>query len=398
MAPYGINFGFSPEELTDEWPATPDELEFLPLSLFLLEKMHPSEPTTRAHGKMQIQKLKVLWDGNRDPMREMCEEMTEEIHNLVTGFLVGLDTEFSIRHDMGPVVGLKVVDKAPHRARLSYGGWGSRPHIGAIGRSAGVVTALHLKKGYHKGMSIDHNVKEAALQGAARVSQLITNSPTPPLNISAPPPKAGGSGSHEPWAPGEAEDMTRVYMWTIMRKLCHATYKAPLPTKEEHQKVKEMAGAPEVTEASNEVIEMRTGREVVDLRPDMESMFARLDINSRGSRGNVQGQDGGSGRSADQQQQQRKKEKEQEQKKQKEQQEQRKQKEMQRQQHEQYSSECKQTAETARATSSRARACAECGKTDGGLQRCGGCRVVRYCSAACQRKAWPAHKKECKQV
>eukprot|EP00967_Tisochrysis_lutea_P152275 scaffold297938_cov17-Tisochrysis_lutea.AAC.1 len=49
-----------------------------------------------------------------------------------------------------------------------------------------------------------------------------------------------------------------------------------------------MAGAPEVTEASNEVIEMRTGREVVDLRPDMESMFARLDINSRGSRGNVQ--------------------------------------------------------------------------------------------------------------
>eukprot|EP00983_Pelagomonas_calceolata_P076646 1153508-Pelagomonas_calceolata.AAC.1 len=151
-------------------------------------------------------------------------------------------------------------------------------------------------------------------------------------------------------------------------------------------------------------------------------------------RAHLQGQDGGSGRSADQQQQQRKKEKEQEQKKQKEQQEQnkqkeqqeqnkqkeqqeqkkqkeqqeqkkqkeqqeqRKQKEMQRQQHEQYSSECKQTAETARATSSRARACAECGKTDGGLQRCGGCRVVRYCSAACQRKAWPAHKKECKQV
>lgn len=88
-------------------------------------------------------------------------------------------------------------------------------------------------------------------------------------------------------ATGEAEDMTRVYMWTILRKLCHAAYKAPLPTKSEHQKVKEMAGAPEVTEATNEHIEMRSGREVVDMRPEMESMFARMEMN-KSNRGSTQ--------------------------------------------------------------------------------------------------------------
>ncbi|KAF5826344.1 hypothetical protein DUNSADRAFT_3495 [Dunaliella salina] len=72
------------------------------------------------------------------------------------------------------------------------------------------------------------------------------------------------------------------------------------------------------------------------------------------------------------------------------------QKEMQQQLH---SSKQEATAETARASSSKASACAECGKAEGGtLQRCGGCRVVRYCSAACQLKAWPVHKKGCKQV
>ncbi|KAF5827114.1 hypothetical protein DUNSADRAFT_1310 [Dunaliella salina] len=316
----------------------------------------------------------------------MCEEMTEQIQVLVTGFLVGLDTEFSVQNDMGPVVGLEVIDKAPHRAHLNCTGWGSRPHLGAIGRSAGVVAALHLKKNHHKGMRIDNNVKEAALQGAARVSQLITNSPTPPLNISAPPPKGGGSGSHEAWAPGEAEDMTRVYMWTILRKLCHAAYKAPLPTKSEHQKVKEMAGAPEVTEATNEHIEMRSGREVVDMRPEMESMFARMEMN-KSNRGSTQGQ--GSGRGAGHQQQQKQEE---------EQQEPKKREEMQQQQ-QQHSSDQKPTAETPKASSSKTRACAECGKADGGpLLRCGGCRIVRYCSAACQLKAWPKHKKLCKQV
>eukprot|EP00983_Pelagomonas_calceolata_P102702 1158837-Pelagomonas_calceolata.AAC.2 len=82
--------------------------------------------------------------------------------------------------------------------------------------------------------------------------------------------------------------MTRVYMWTIMRKLCDATYKAPLPTKEDHQKVEELAGPPEVTAASNEIIEMRTGREVVELPYGIESIFAHLNIsNSRGSSAQV---------------------------------------------------------------------------------------------------------------
>eukprot|EP00983_Pelagomonas_calceolata_P102701 1158837-Pelagomonas_calceolata.AAC.1 len=99
----------------------------------------------------------------------------------------------------------------------------------------------------------------------------------------------------------------------------------------------------------------------------------------------LQGQGSGSNRSAGQQHQQPRELEGQQQ-------------QQQQQQNEQHSSECKLTAETARATSSSTHACAECGMTDGGLQKCGGCGVVRYCSAACQRKAWPAHKKECKHA
>ena len=38
--------------------------------------------------------------------------------------------------------------------------------------------------------------------------------------------------------------------------------------------------------------------------------------------------------------------------------------------------------------------CAVC-KTTGELQRCSRCKKVHYCSVACQRKAWPVHKKVC---
>src|SRR5690606_20712992 len=31
-------------------------------------------------------------------------------------------------------------------------------------------------------------------------------------------------------------------------------------------------------------------------------------------------------------------------------------------------------------------------------QRCMGCRVVYYCSRACQRRAWPEHKPSCMQA
>lgn len=41
------------------------------------------------------------------------------------------------------------------------------------------------------------------------------------------------------------------------------------------------------------------------------------------------------------------------------------------------------------------RACAECGAL-ARCQRCGACRVAHYCSRACQKKNWRAHKKWCK--
>jgi len=41
--------------------------------------------------------------------------------------------------------------------------------------------------------------------------------------------------------------------------------------------------------------------------------------------------------------------------------------------------------------------CAECGEEGGvSLKTCKACMHARYCSAACQRKHWPKHKKDCK--
>ena len=46
--------------------------------------------------------------------------------------------------------------------------------------------------------------------------------------------------------------------------------------------------------------------------------------------------------------------------------------------------------------SGRARVCDWCNKrSETKLQACGKCKFVFYCDAACQRKAWPTHKKEC---
>jgi hypothetical protein len=45
--------------------------------------------------------------------------------------------------------------------------------------------------------------------------------------------------------------------------------------------------------------------------------------------------------------------------------------------------------------------CAECGKEEGGglasLKACKSCMQSKYCNAACQKKHWPTHKKDCKQ-
>ena len=46
--------------------------------------------------------------------------------------------------------------------------------------------------------------------------------------------------------------------------------------------------------------------------------------------------------------------------------------------------------------SGRARVCDFCNKrSETKLRACGKCKFVFYCDAACQRKAWPTHKKEC---
>ncbi|KAL4444070.1 hypothetical protein ABPG75_011807 [Micractinium tetrahymenae] len=46
--------------------------------------------------------------------------------------------------------------------------------------------------------------------------------------------------------------------------------------------------------------------------------------------------------------------------------------------------------------------CAGCGATQavggGKLRRCSGCEVARFCSAECQAKAWPQHRKQCKKA
>lgn len=40
--------------------------------------------------------------------------------------------------------------------------------------------------------------------------------------------------------------------------------------------------------------------------------------------------------------------------------------------------------------------CASCGKGDDGLKTCNGCKIVKYCGAACQKADRPSHMKECK--
>ena len=48
------------------------------------------------------------------------------------------------------------------------------------------------------------------------------------------------------------------------------------------------------------------------------------------------------------------------------------------------------------------RTCATCGAPEGSLpgilhhKPCGKCKITFYCSTECQRKHWPAHKKQCK--
>ena len=61
------------------------------------------------------------------------------------------------------------------------------------------------------------------------------------------------------------------------------------------------------------------------------------------------------------------------------------------------------TTQTATATTSTAASasgskdqCAECGEANGRLSLCGRCRGIAYCSTACQRKHWSAHKPTCK--
>jgi len=54
-------------------------------------------------------------------------------------------------------------------------------------------------------------------------------------------------------------------------------------------------------------------------------------------------------------------------------------------------------AATPRKTKRKEKACLVCGAS-GARSRCSGCRVARYCSPACQTKAWPAHRKVCTEM
>jgi hypothetical protein len=42
--------------------------------------------------------------------------------------------------------------------------------------------------------------------------------------------------------------------------------------------------------------------------------------------------------------------------------------------------------------------CAMCGKVEGKLLKCARCKNTTYCSIACQRQGWPAHKARCKKL
>lgn len=39
--------------------------------------------------------------------------------------------------------------------------------------------------------------------------------------------------------------------------------------------------------------------------------------------------------------------------------------------------------------------CCVCGVTDVPMKKCGGCKIVYYCSEKCQKKAWMSHKRHC---
>ena len=41
--------------------------------------------------------------------------------------------------------------------------------------------------------------------------------------------------------------------------------------------------------------------------------------------------------------------------------------------------------------------CLACGKA-GAKSLCLGCRSVSFCGKACQKEAWPGHKKECRRI
>ena len=44
---------------------------------------------------------------------------------------------------------------------------------------------------------------------------------------------------------------------------------------------------------------------------------------------------------------------------------------------------------------SEGRVCDKCGQSSQALHKCGQCRKVCYCSAVCQKEAWPEHKLVC---
>ena len=44
------------------------------------------------------------------------------------------------------------------------------------------------------------------------------------------------------------------------------------------------------------------------------------------------------------------------------------------------------------------RVCDKCGQSSSAMQKCGKCRKVYYCSAACQKQAWGEHKLVCEPL
>ena len=46
-------------------------------------------------------------------------------------------------------------------------------------------------------------------------------------------------------------------------------------------------------------------------------------------------------------------------------------------------------------TEAERRLCDRCGQSSGAMRKCGQCRKVHYCSAACQKEAWTDHKRVC---